>query len=116
LSRRDDFTRLRHKLDHANEAVEMAHGLSVADLARDRRTQLAIIHLIGIVGEAANRVSKETAAGIPEIPWALVVGMRNRLIHGYDRVDLEVLERTVRMDLPPMIAVLRGAVAGMKGE
>jgi uncharacterized protein with HEPN domain len=68
--------------------------------------QLALARLMEIVGEAANRVSSETQRQHPEIPWPQIIGMRNRLIHGYDVVDYDLLWDTVREDLPPLISAL----------
>jgi uncharacterized protein with HEPN domain len=68
--------------------------------------QLALVRLIEIIGEAATRVSKETRAACPIIPWDDVIGMRNKLIHGYDSVDLDILWDTVTDDLPPLIEEL----------
>ena len=84
----------------------MGGGKSRDELAADRKLQLALTRLIEIVGEAASRVSQETRLRHPEIPWPQMVGMRNRLIHGYDTVDLAVLQSTVGVDLPPLVAQL----------
>ncbi len=66
--------------------------------------ELALIRLIEFVGEASAKVSSETQAKYPSIPWPQVIGMRNRLIHGYDSIDLDVLWDTIEVDLPPLIA------------
>jgi uncharacterized protein with HEPN domain len=58
------------------------------------------------IGEAAARVSQEGQEKYAEIPWREVIGMRNRLVHGYDSVDLAVLWDTIELDLPPLIAQL----------
>lgn len=68
--------------------------------------QLALVRLLEIVGEAANRVSKEAQRRHRSIPWAAVVGMRNRLIHGYDIVDLDIVWNTITADLPSLIESL----------
>ena len=70
--------------------------------------QLALTHLVEILGEAAARVSMPARDKHPQIPWADIVGMRNRLIHRYDVVDLNLLWDTVETDLPPLIAALEG--------
>jgi uncharacterized protein with HEPN domain len=106
MSRHDDGVRLRHMLEHAREAVELAVDRTSDDLKNDRLRQLALVRLIEIVGEAAARVSPETRERHPEIPWSLMVGTRNRLIHGYDIVDHEILWATIQKDLPPLIAAL----------
>lgn len=48
----------------------------------------------------------------PDIPWTEIVGLRNRLIHGYDSVDFDILWQIVSDDLPPLIAVLEKALEG----
>jgi uncharacterized protein with HEPN domain len=68
--------------------------------------ELALTRLLEIIGEAANRVSEDMQQQHPEIPWRQIVGLRHRLIHGYDAVDLDILWDIVRYDLPPLIAAL----------
>jgi uncharacterized protein with HEPN domain len=62
--------------------------------------------LIEIVGEAANRVPDFIRAKYPEFPWMQMIGARNRLIHGYDSVDFDILWTIVNHDLPSVIAQL----------
>jgi len=110
MTQHDDVIRLRHMLDHALEAVEMARGRQREDLERDRMLQLALVWLVEVVGEAAVRVRPETQKRFPSIPWRQVDGMRNRLIHGYDKVDLAILWDTTQDDLPVLILQLREAL------
>ena len=105
---RDDATRLRHMLDHAAEALAMAEGRTRTDLDADRQFSLAIVRLMEIVGEAAARVSAPTRAAHPGIAWPQIIAFRNRLIHGYDEVDFDILWRILCDDLPPLIDRLRG--------
>ena len=103
----DDLTRLRHMLRHAEEAVQLAHGRSRADLDNDRLLNLALTRLLEIVGEAAARVSTSEQARHTAVPWHAIVGLRNRLIHGYDAVDFDILWNIIEFDLPSLIAELR---------
>ena len=64
------------------------------------------MRLLEIVGEAAAKVSPEARTKFPAIPWSEIVGLRNRLIHGYDSVDFDVLWRIVESDLPALVRVL----------
>ncbi len=84
----------------------MAKGRKRADLDSDRQFNLALVRLLEIVGEAANRVPADQRAHIPEIPWPEIVGLRNRLIHGYDEVDFDILWQIVAHDLPRLIEIL----------
>ena len=65
-----------------------------------------LIYTIEIIGEAAARVSDETRKVMPQIPWPSIVGMRNRLIHAYFDVDLDILRQTVSEDLPALLEQL----------
>ncbi|MBN1505367.1 MAG: DUF86 domain-containing protein [Sedimentisphaerales bacterium] len=91
MAQHSDTARLRHMLDYASEAVEMIHGKGCDDLSRDRMLQLALVRVVEIVGEAATRVSEEGQRRYPSTPSQDVRGMRNRFVHGYDKIDLGVL-------------------------
>lgn len=106
MSRRDPQVRLKHMLDYAREAVEMAKGNDAEELDKDRKLALALTHLVELIGEAASQVPQEVRDQYPNIPWPKVVGMRNRLIHGYDFVDYAILWDTITDDLPPLITEL----------
>ena len=116
MSRHDDRTRMRHMLTHAEETVGMARGRSRGDLDSDRQFNLALVRLMEVVGEAASRVSAEGRQRHPAIPWPEVAGLRNRLVHGYDKVDFDILWDIVQDDLPRLIAELRKALASAPPE
>jgi len=112
MSQHSDLLRLRHMLDHAREAEDLARGRSREDLDADRLLNLSLVRLLEIVGEAAARVSPEVQERLSGVPWADIVGLRNRVIHGYDRVDFDILWDTIRLDLPPLIARLEDFLSG----
>ena len=112
----EDRVALLHMRDHAAEAVALARRRSRDDLDSDRMLALALTRLVEVIGEAAGRVSAETQRGQGDIPWRQIIGTRNRLIHAYDQVDLDILWRIVCSELPPMIerldAILQGFANG----
>jgi uncharacterized protein with HEPN domain len=110
MTRHSDQARLRHMLDHAVEAVALTHGRTREDLDADRLLNLSLVRLLEIVGEAAARLSPKTRDAHPEIPWPDIIGLRNRLIHGYDIVDFDILWDIVHDDLPALIAGLHSIV------
>jgi uncharacterized protein with HEPN domain len=116
MSRHDDSLRLRHMLTHAREAVEMSQHRQRADLETDRMLELSLVRLLEIVGEAASRVSRQTQERFASLPWPDIVGLRNRLIHGYDQVDHDILWDIIREDLPPLIAELERVLEQLKDE
>jgi len=110
----EDLVRLGHMLEHSREAVALVRGLTRRSLDEDRVMSLALVRLLEIVGEAAARVSAEERAKHPGIRWAAIVGLRNRLIHGYDSVDMDVLWRILTDDVPSLVASLQ-AIPGLEG-
>ena len=100
----------RHMLDHALEAVAMTKGKTRADLDKDRQLNLAVVRLLEIIGEAASRIPKEDQARYTDISWSEIISLRNRLIHGYDTVDFDILWQIVSQDLPNLIESLRKAL------
>lgn len=107
-----DQTRMLHMLRHAEEAAALAVGRTRADLDTDRLLNLALVRLLEIVGEAAARVTPAARAATSNIPWIAITGLRNRLIHGYDAVDFDILWNILQIDLPPLIRELRNATSG----
>ncbi|MDO9509631.1 MAG: DUF86 domain-containing protein [Thermovirgaceae bacterium] len=102
-----DYTRLKHMMEYAEEAKDLAIETTRDKLATDRKLELALTRLVEIIGEAAARVSTQTREKYPDIPWIEMIGLRNRLIHGYDAVDLDILWDILMEDLPPLIQRLK---------
>ena len=109
--RRDDFIRLRHMLDASQEAISFAEGKRRTDLDHDRMLVLSLVKEIEIIGEAATKVSEDCRREHPEIPWKNIVTMRNRLIHGYFDINLDIVWKTVAEELPPLSMDLKRALA-----
>ena len=107
---RDDLVRLRHMLDAAHRAREFAQDRSRADLDSDEMLALALVRLLEIVGEAARGVSVGLRERHLEIPWGQVASTRDRLIHGYFDVDLDIVWGIVTKDLPPLITQLEAII------
>jgi len=107
----DDTVALRHMRDHVAEALDLSRRRQRLDLQSDRMFALALIKLVEIVGEAAARVSTETQLEHPAIPWRQIVGTRNRLVHGYDAVDFDILWRILEDELPELLGQLQAILA-----
>ena len=104
--RKDDEIRLRHMRDAGREALDFARNETRASLGKDRKLEFALVKAIEIVGEAASKVSEECREDLPQIPWTNIIGMRNRIIHAYFDINLDILWKTLTEDLPPLIAEL----------
>lgn len=106
MSRHDDTVRVRHMLDHACAARRILGHRPRPDLDTDEELRLALTRAVEVIGEAAARVSDDTRAAWPQVAWKHIVGTRNRLIHGYDKVDLDVLWSILVSDLPLLVEEL----------
>ena len=108
--RKVDSVRLHHMLDAAMEAVSFVQNKTRNSLNTDRKLVLALIKSIEIVGEAATNVTRNGREELPQIPWPNIISMRNRLIHAYFDINLDILWKTVIEDLPPLISELEKIV------
>src|SRR5919199_4989523 len=106
-----DVVRMRHMLEAATKALAYTRGHERSILDTDEMRALAVVRLLKIVGEAGRAVSDQTCARYPRIPWRQIAGTRDRLIHGYEAVDLDIVWAIVTADLPALVAELERALA-----
>ncbi len=90
--------------------------MSLHDLENDDRTEYAVIKALEIVGEATRRVPTSFRDSHPQIPWREMAGMRDKLVHDYFGVNLEVVWKTIHEDLPPLINALRTLIEERQAE
>ena len=98
----NDRIQLQHMLDAVKEVIEFTTGKTRDDLTENRMLMHAIVRLFEIIGEAAKGVSDEIRNEHPKLPWKQMIGMRDRLIHGYFDVDLDIIWTTIIEDLPKL--------------
>ncbi len=103
---KSDLVRVNHMLDAAREIVDFTSEVTRQDLDADRKLNLSLVRLIEVIGEAAVGISVEFQQEHPSVPWREMVGMRNRLIHGYQDINLDIVWQTVQDDIPPLIEAL----------
>ena len=99
----DDRVYLNHIVDAAREIIAFSSERARSDLNTDRLYVLGMTRLVEIIGEAATRLSDATRLKIKDIPWPQIISARNRLIHGYDKIDLDILWNIIILDIPPLI-------------
>lgn len=101
--RPEDQVRIQHLIDAASTAVRFVEQRSRSDLDDDEMLMLALTKLVEIVGEAAKQVTAEGRAEHPGVPWSAAARMRDRLVHHYFDIDLDILWNTVADDLPGLL-------------
>ena len=94
----------------ARELRELATGVSREQLETSALHQNAFIRLLTVIGEAASRVSPESRANLPDLPWREIVAFRNRLVHGYFDIDLDKVWDAIEHDVPALISLLEPVV------
>jgi uncharacterized protein with HEPN domain len=86
-----DLIRLKHILDASVEIQSFIKDKTQEEFKQDRKLHLSVVHLLEIIGEAGNQISEEVKEQYVDIPWKRIIGMRNRLIHGYFDIDLAIV-------------------------
>lgn len=98
-----DEAHLLDILKAARLAIKFKGPAEKAEFLEDAKTQSAVLHQLLIIGEAVKRISPEFRAAHPEVPWRLIAGTRDKLIHFYEGVDLDEVWKMVISDLPELI-------------
>lgn len=90
----------------AKQALEFTQGMTAESFLADVKTQSAVLHQLTVLGEAVRRVSSAYREADPSIPWKEMAGLRSRIVHDYDEVDLDEVWRIIEKDLPTLIPQL----------
>jgi uncharacterized protein with HEPN domain len=102
----DDRIYVGHMLDTARRITSRTSGLGRGAFSGDEDLQLALTHLVQMIGEAARKVSPTFRETHPSIPWAAIIGMRHRVVHDYLDVDLDLVWEVCSIEIPKLIPLL----------
>ncbi len=94
----------------AGDAASFLVGLDLAAFRASRLHQAAVIRCLEVVGEAASRLSPACRNGIAGVPWRLIIGMRNKLIHDYGGIAIDLVWQVAMEELPALAQALRPLV------
>lgn len=93
-------------LDGMEKAETLLEGVSFSQFETDFRINFAVVRALEIIGEAVKRLPEDLYHKYPDIPWKGMAGMRDRIIHGYDNVDLQIVWDVVKRDIPQIKPVI----------
>ena len=105
---KDDRAYIDHILISIGKILNFCHNISKAEFDNNVMLQDAVIRNIEIIGEATKRISPAMKNEYPDIPWREMAGMRDKLIHDYLGVDIDVIWETVKNDIPQLKSLLEG--------
>jgi uncharacterized protein with HEPN domain len=97
-----DKVYLKHILDAISNIEKFMKGVSKEAFSSNIEKQYAVLRGLEIIGEATKSLSEELKTKYPQVPWKEIAGMRDKLIHQYFGVDLELVWETIRKDLPKL--------------
>ncbi len=103
-------------LDAMNKAEMLLDGVGYSQFESDFRINFAVIRALEIIGEAAKRVPDEVRQNYTDIPWKAMAGMRDRIIHGYDNVDLQIVWDVVKRDIPDIKPIIVKILTDYEGK
>lgn len=99
---KDDSLYIDHILQSINSILEYTKDLTRKDFSKNKLVQDAVIRNFEIIGEATKKVSDDYKQVHYKVPWKAMSGMRDKLIHDYIGVDIAVIWKTIKEDLPPL--------------
>ncbi len=100
MTDRPSVDHLEDILDAAEKAQEFVEGTTYEAFVNDDKSVFAVIRALEIIGEATKRLSQPLRNEYPQVPWSLMAGMRDNLIHDYSDVDRQIVWRTVQEEVP----------------
>jgi uncharacterized protein with HEPN domain len=101
-------------LDSISDVDSFTKGMSFEQFKKDRKTVNAVVRSIEVIGEASKRIPRAMKAKYAGAPWKLIAGMRDKLIHEYFGVDMEILWKTAKADIPPLKPLIQSMLKSLE--
>ena len=112
----DERTILDYLEDISNAILDIhsfVHDMSAEEFMSDKKTANAVVRSLEVIGEATGKIPKDIRMRYPDVPWDEIIGMRNRLIHEYFGVDLDIVWQTIQDDLAPLEIAIKTIHSGI---
>lgn len=109
MPKRDPDLLMEDILEAVRKISRYTAGMAKNDFLQDEKTIDAVVRNLEIVGEATRQLPEDFISRHPEVPWRQIAGLRNRIVHEYFGLDLEIIWQVIRYDLPALQARLERA-------
>ena len=106
MSRHDPKVTLRQAADHARRAQELCQANSLAEILSDWQKRAAFERVMEVIGEAVKRLPPELTRRYPAVDWRAIAGMRDRVSHGYDAIDYDLLWQAAERLVPGLLVTI----------
>lgn len=107
MSKRDYTDFIQDIVDAIDSIKEFIGNMTFEEFSNDDKTISAVTRKFEIIGEAANRIPKNIQAKHKLVPWSYMIGMRNKIIHDYDGINLMIIFDSAKEDLEKLIPILK---------
>ena len=117
MKKREAGDYLEDIIEAMNRAEEFIGNIAIEDFAKDQKTVFAVVRALEIIGEAVKNIPENVKTAYPQVPWRSMAGMRNKLIHEYFGVKLELIWKTAKKKIPPLKPIFQKILQDMeKGD
>ena len=116
MVKRDYRVYIKDILDNIQMAEDFLRHISFEKLSEDKKTTYAAIRCVEIIGEAAKHIPNVIRKKHPEIPWKMMAGMRDKIIHEYFGVVLEVVWKTIKEEIPALKPLMKKILTELKNS
>jgi len=103
-------------LESIEDIKEFTKEMSFEDFSKDRKTIKAVVRSLEVIGEVVNRIPQNIQEMYPETPWKEIISMRNKLIHEYFGVDIDIVWQTKDEDLIPLEKTVKQMISNLSSR
>ena len=116
MKKRDYRDYLRDIFDSINDIADFIKSMNFEEFKRDKKTIYAVVRSIEVIGEATKKIPRALRGKHRDIPWKKMAGMRDRLIHEYFGIDVEILWKTAKEDIPSLKQSIQNILESLREQ